>query len=72
MGTLKGGGEKTMGMKCCKSQRESVGGLDCDDAVGIKGNEEIRNYSQQEEVTVALRQECNFSEVWFERGRKKK
>ena len=44
-----------MGMKCCKSQRESVGGLDCDDAVGIKGNEEIRNYSQQEEVTVALR-----------------
>lgn len=46
MGTLKGGGEKTMGMKCCKSQRGFVGGLDCDDAVGIKGNEDIRNYSQ--------------------------
>ena len=57
MGTLKEGREKTTGRKFCKSQCESVGGLNCDDVVGIKGNEEIRNLNQQEEGIVSLREE---------------
>lgn len=38
MGTLKGGGGKPWEWgNICKSQCGFVGGLDCDDAVGIKG-----------------------------------